>query len=77
MFGVDLDRIEHQIEFVGRVDFTRHAIELVRCDEKGFGEIIEAINPLGVMVFHDEHRALEAVRPGEQGQMIGAEVKHG
>ena len=77
VLGVDLDRFHHQVEFIGAVDFAKHTVELLGQQGLGFGEVIQTVEPVGIEVFHDEHRALAAFRAGEQGEMIGAEVKHG
>jgi hypothetical protein len=77
VFGVRPDRFDHEIEFVGAVDLARYAVGHVGPDEQGFGEVIEPVNTLRVKVQQQEHRARRVLRPREQEQMIGAEVKHG
>ena len=67
MFGVPADRFNHQVEFIGAVDFSRHAVAILWRDELGFGEVVQTIKALGVMVFHKEHHTGTALRPGEQG----------
>jgi hypothetical protein len=42
----------------------------------GFCEVIEPVEPLGMKVFHDKHHAGFALRPGEQHEVIRAEVEH-
>ena len=76
MFGIDLDRFQDQVQFIGAVDFPKHTVDMVWRDDLGFGEVIEAIDPVGMQVFHDENRALAAFVPREQRQVVGAEVKH-
>ncbi len=76
MFGVEADRFDHKVEFVGAVDFARYAVSHFGLDEQGFGEVIEPVNPLGVAVLEQQHRARTIFRPREQEQMIGAEVEH-
>jgi hypothetical protein len=76
VFGVDLDRFQDQVQFIGAVDFPKHTVDMVWRDDLGFGEVIEAIDPVGMQVFHDENRALAAFVPREQRQVVGAEVKH-
>ena len=77
VLGVDFGGGDDQVEFVGAVDVSRHTIELVWCDRLGFGEVIEPVESLGVVVFHQKDDALLAFRAGEQRQVIGAEVEHG
>ena len=71
------DGLDYEIEFVGAVDLTRHAVIFSWRDDPGFGEVIQAVNSLGRIVFHDEHNTAAAFRPREQNEMIGAEVEHG
>ena len=77
MLGVQPDRLDHQVEFVGAVDLARYAVVLAWREELGFGEVIQPINALRVVVLHQEHRTRSVFRPREQEQMIGAEVEHG
>lgn len=76
MLDVQANRFDHQVEFIGAVDFARYAISHIRPDELGLGEVIEPVNTLGVAVAQQEHRTRRIFRPREQEQMIGAEVKH-
>jgi len=76
VLGVRPDRFDHQVEFIGAVDFARYTVRLVRRDELGFGEVVQTINALRVAVLHQEHRVRTVLRPGEQEQMVGAEVEH-
>src|SRR5271154_3714258 len=77
MFGVQLDRFDLQIKSIGAVDFAGHAINLVGKEAQAFGEIKEAIYTFRVAVEHEEHGARAVFHPGEQVEMIGAEVEHG
>jgi hypothetical protein len=43
----------------------------------GFGEVMQAINTLGVAIDEQQHRTRPVLLPREQEQMIGAEVEHG
>lgn len=70
------DRFNHQIELVGAVDLPKGAIDLVRCDLLGFGEVVQPVDSLGVAILHDEHEAGTALRPRKQREVVGAEVKH-
>ena len=76
MFGVEADRFDHEIEFVGAVDFARYTVSHTGLDELSFCEVIEPVNPLRVVVLEQEHRARTVLRPREQEQVIGAEVEH-
>ena len=77
MSVVRLDGLDHEIEFVGTVDLPGDAIVLVWRDHAGFGEVVQAVNPSGRVVSHNEHHTAFAFRPREQEEMIGAEVEHG
>ena len=74
--GVRPDRFEHEVEFIGAIDLARYRIGHAGPEEQGFGEVIESINALRVLVPQQEHRTLLVFRPCEQEQMIGAEVEH-
>ena len=76
VFVVRLDGLDHEIEFVGAVDFPEHAVILARREELGFGEVVQAINPAGRVIDHEEHKTGAVFRPREQEQMVGAEVEH-
>ena len=75
MFGVEADRFDHEIEFVGAVDFARYTVSHTGLDELSFCEVIEPVNPLRVVVLEQEHRARTIFRPREKEQVIGAEVE--
>ena len=77
MLGVQPDRIDHQVQFIGAVDLARHAIGLAWRDAKGFCEVVQAIDALGVAILHEKHRTGAVFRPREKEQTIGAEVEHG
>ncbi len=77
MLGVGSDRFDHQVKFIGAIDFARHTIGLARHEVVGFGEVMQAINTLRVAVNEQQHRTRPVLRPREQEQMIGAEVEHG
>ena len=57
MFGIGPDRFDDQVQFVGAVDFARHAIGLARHEVVGFREVMQPINALGVAVQQQQHRA--------------------
>ena len=50
VLGVQPDRFDHEVEFVGAVDLARYAVSHVGLDEQGFGEVIEPVNALRVEV---------------------------
>lgn len=76
MFGVQLDGIDHQVEFVGTIDLSRDAIVMARSRPLRFGEVMEPINAACRVVFHEQDDTGWIFRPREQKQMIGAEVEH-
>jgi hypothetical protein len=77
VLGIGPDRFDHQVEFVGAIDFARHAVGLARHEVVGFGEVMQPINALGVAIDEQQHRARPVLLPREQEEMIGAEIKHG
>jgi len=77
VFGVRPDRFDNQVESIGAVDLARYAVGLAGPDEQGFAEVIQPIDALSIEVPQQEHRTGQALRPREQEEMIGAEVKHG
>ena len=77
MFRVQLDGLDDQVEFVGAVDLARYAVIAVGRDLLGFGEVMQAIDPVRGVIFHEEHGAGAVLGPGNQDEMIGAEIKHG
>jgi hypothetical protein len=76
-FRVQADRFDHEVKFIGAVDLARHTVGHAGPDEVGFGEVIEPVNPLCIVVLHEEHGVGRVFRPRDQNEMIGAEVKHG
>ncbi len=76
MFGARPDRFDHQVKFIGAIDFARHAIGLARHEVVGFAEVMQAINTLCVAVDEQQHRTRPVLLPREQEQMVGAEVEH-
>jgi len=77
VFGVGPDRFNHQVKFIGAIDFARHTIGLARHEVVDFAEVMQAINTLRVAVDEQQHRTRPVLLPREQEQMIGAEVEHG
>ena len=77
MFRVRLDGLDDQVEFVGTVDLARYAVIAIRRDLLGFGEVIQAVDPVRGVISHKKHGARAVFRPRDQGKMIGAEVEHG
>ena len=76
MFGVHLDRLDDQVQFVRTVDVSRHAVVLAWRDLLGFGEVIQTVDPAGRVILHEEHDTGSVFCPREQKQMIGAEDEH-
>jgi hypothetical protein len=72
VFGVPLDRIDHQVESTGAVDVARIPVCLIRPDGLGCVEVVQAMNALGVAVLHQEHRARPKARPRELDQLAQA-----
>ena len=77
VLGVWLDRFDHQVECLDAVDLACHTVGPIRLESQAFGEVKQAVDALGVVVQHDKHRARSVFDPGEQKQVIGAEVEHG
>jgi hypothetical protein len=77
VLGVQLDRLDNQIESVNAVDFARYAIGEDWRETEAFGEVQQTIHALGIAVQREEHGAGAVFRPREQEQVIGAEVEHG
>ena len=48
VFGICLDRFNHQVKLVSAVDLARHVPQLVRRDYLGFREVIEPIHAFGL-----------------------------
>jgi len=63
VLGVQPDRFEHEVEFVGAVDLTCYRVGHSGPEVQGFGEVIEPVNALRVVVPQQEHRTLSAFRP--------------
>ena len=76
MLGVRLDGLDHQIELIGAVDLSRNAVVLARCGCVGFGEVMQLVNAAGRVIPHEQDGTGAVFLPGEQEQMIGAEVEH-
>ncbi len=76
MFRVRLDGLDDQVEFVGAVDFAGYTVIAMRQDLLGFGEVMQAIDPVRGVISHNKHGAGGVFRPRDQGKMIGAEIKH-
>jgi hypothetical protein len=69
MSGVRQDRLDHQVAFLGTVNFTRSAERLMRRDELGFSEVMQTINALGIALLRQERRACPKFRPRELDQL--------
>ena len=77
MFRVRLDGLDDQVELVGTVDFARYAVVAIWRDLLGFGEVMQAVDPVRGVISHEKHGARAVFRPREQGKMVGAQVEHG
>jgi len=76
VFGIDLDRINNQIELIGGVDFPGNAPQMVRRNLHGFREVVKPVEAFGMAVLHDENNTGLAVISILQREIIRAEVKH-
>ena len=72
VFGVPLDRLDDQVQFVRAVYLARHAVVFAWGDAVGSGEVVEAVDPAGRVVLHEEHDSAAIFHPEEQQQKIGA-----
>jgi len=63
VLGVESDRFNHEVEFVGAVDLACYRVGRSGPEEQGFGEVIEPVNALRVEVPQQEHRTLLVFRP--------------
>ena len=43
VLGVGPDRFDHRVQFIGAIDFARHAIGLARHEVVGFAEVMQAL----------------------------------
>ena len=66
MFGVPLERLDDQVQFVRAVYLARHAVVFAWDDVVGPGEVVEALDPVGKVVLHEEHDSAAIFHPGEQ-----------
>ena len=66
MLSVEADRFDHEVEFIGAVNFTHDAISHVGLHMLGFTEVIEPVNPLRVAIPQPEHCMRRIFRPREQ-----------
>ena len=76
MLCIRPDGFDHQVEFIGAIDLPRNAIVLARYGRLGFGEVMEPINAVCRVIFHEQDGTRAVFHPREQEQVIGAEVKH-
>ena len=76
MLGVQADGFDNEVEFIGTVDLPRYAVIAMWRDLLGFSEVVQAVDPVRGVIFHEEHDAGAIFRPRDQGKMIGAEVEH-
>ena len=76
MLGVEPDRFDDEVEFVGAIDLARYLVGHSGADEQGFGEVMEPVNALRIAILEQEHGTTRIFRPRDQEEMIGAEVEH-
>jgi hypothetical protein len=77
-FGVGPDRFDHQIQFIGAVDFARHAVGLARHKVVGFAEVMQPIvtlvsrsgNPTRPVLLPREQWAIGAPQTRTRGENI-------
>jgi hypothetical protein len=74
--GVEPDRFDHQVKFIGAVDFARHSVGLARHEVVGFAEVMQPIKTLRDAVEQQQHRTRPVLLPREQEQVIGAHNKN-
>ena len=76
VLGVEANRFDDEVEFVGTVDFARYTVRHAGLNVLSFGEVMEPVNTLRIAVLQQEHCARTIFRPREKEEMIGAEVEH-
>ena len=76
VLGVETDRFDDEVEFVGTVDFARYTVSHTGLNELSFGEVMEPVNTLRIAVLQQEHCTRTIFRPREEEEMVGAEVEH-
>ena len=76
VFGVGLDRFGNQINGLDAVDLAGHAVGFAGNRVEAFGEVQQTVNTADIMIDHEQERTSAVFHPGEQEQMIGAEVEH-
>ena len=65
MSGVQPNRFDHEVVFVGSVDQARYAVGHIGPDGRGFSKVAEPVNALRVEVPQQEHRARRELRRRE------------
>lgn len=76
MFGISLDGLDDEIQFVGAIHFSGDAVVVSWDDLLSLGEVMQPIDSPGGVVSHEKDNTVAAFEALEQDQMIGAEVKH-
>ena len=77
VFGVPLDRLDDQVQFVRAINLSGHAVVFAWGDPVAAGEVVKAVDPVGEVVLHEEHDTGSVFHTREQPQMTGAKVEHG
>jgi hypothetical protein len=76
VFGIPLDGLDDEIQFIGAIHFSGDAVIVSWDDVLSLREVMQPIDsPCGV-VSHEEDNTVAAFEALEQGEMIGAEVEH-
>ncbi len=65
VLSVEVDRGNHEVEFVGALDVARYAVGHSGLDELGVSEVEKPVNALRVAVLQQERRARGIFRPRE------------
>jgi hypothetical protein len=76
VLGIRLHGLDNQVQFVGAVDLSRYAVVLTQCGYVGFGEVMQPVNATCRVIPHEQDGTGAVFHPGEQEQVVGAEVEH-
>jgi hypothetical protein len=76
VFGISLDGLDDEIQFVGAIHFSGNAVVVSWDDVLSLGEVVQPKDSPGGVVSHEKDNTVAAFEALEQGEVIGAEVKH-
>jgi len=65
VLGVQLDGLDHEIEFIGAVDLPEDAVVLARRGRVGLGEVMQPIYAASRVISHEQDRTGAVFRPRE------------